>query len=164
MNIFSRLLIELGLPFAPHKTRGPARVMEFLGFLLCNVAGRECIALTESRQAFSHGTSSFMRVCRPTAYPACPGGGLALPQPARRFRRRGRRPFSVSCFRYPLSCLCDGCCCVRHTLACRFVFVLHWHSVSWKCKTPSQHAMALLFFVYVTWSGCCLHKLFWGRP
>lgn len=44
------LLEELGLSWAPHKTRGPARVMEFLGWLLVNVPGHRCIALSESRQ------------------------------------------------------------------------------------------------------------------
>lgn len=51
MKAFMALLEELGLPFAPHKTRGPARVIEFLGFLLSNVEGARCVALTESRQA-----------------------------------------------------------------------------------------------------------------
>ena len=32
MRIFIKLLNDLVLPFAPHKTRGPARVIEFLGF------------------------------------------------------------------------------------------------------------------------------------
>jgi hypothetical protein len=51
MRMFAALLGELGLPFAPHKTRGPARVMEFLGFLLSNVEGSRCISLTSGRQA-----------------------------------------------------------------------------------------------------------------
>ena len=51
MKVFMALLEELGLPFAPHKTRGPTRVIEFLGFLLSNVEGARCVALTESRQA-----------------------------------------------------------------------------------------------------------------
>ena len=50
MQMFMDLLNELGLPFAPHKTRGPARVMEFLGFLLSNVEGYRCMSLTASRQ------------------------------------------------------------------------------------------------------------------
>ena len=50
MHMFMDLLAELGLPFAPHKTRGPTRVIEFLGFLLSNVEGWRCTALTESRQ------------------------------------------------------------------------------------------------------------------
>ena len=55
MRIFTDLLRELGLPFSPHKTRGPSRVMEFLGFLLSNVEGSRCIALTESRQQRMEG-------------------------------------------------------------------------------------------------------------
>ena len=51
MRLFTELLEELGLPFAPHKTRGPTRVIEFLGFLLCNVDGMRCISLTAGRQA-----------------------------------------------------------------------------------------------------------------
>ena len=50
MRVFRSLLDELGLPFAPHKTRGPAQVMEFLGFLLSNVGQYRCISLTASRQ------------------------------------------------------------------------------------------------------------------
>ena len=50
MHIFMDLLIELGLPYAPHKTRGPTRVIEFLGFLLSNIDGQRCSSLTESRQ------------------------------------------------------------------------------------------------------------------
>ena len=51
MQMFRSLLDELGLPFAPHKTRGPSQVMEFLGFLLSNVEQYRCISLTASRQA-----------------------------------------------------------------------------------------------------------------
>ena len=50
MAVFETLLEELGAPWAAHKLRGPARVIEFLGHLLSNAAGRRCIALTESRQ------------------------------------------------------------------------------------------------------------------
>ena len=50
MRIFAALLRELGLPFAPHKTRGPVRVIEFLGTLLSNVEGYRCFSLSESRQ------------------------------------------------------------------------------------------------------------------
>jgi hypothetical protein len=50
MEMFADLLDELGLPYARLKTRGPARVMEFLGFLLCNVEGYRCMSLTASRQ------------------------------------------------------------------------------------------------------------------
>ena len=51
MHILEDLLRELGLPFAPHKTRGPARVIEFLGFLISNSPAHRCLALTEGRQA-----------------------------------------------------------------------------------------------------------------
>jgi len=50
MKTFEALLRELGLPFATHKTRGPTRVIEFLGFLLSNVAHARCMALTAKRQ------------------------------------------------------------------------------------------------------------------
>ena len=36
--------------WAPHKRRGAAQVMEFLGLLLCNLEGMRCVALTESRE------------------------------------------------------------------------------------------------------------------
>jgi len=48
---FEELLAELGVHWAPHKRHGPARVMEFLGLLLCNVEGMRCVALTEGREA-----------------------------------------------------------------------------------------------------------------
>jgi len=51
MRLFGRLLDSLGLPYAPHKTRGPSRVIEFLGFLLCNTADYQCMGLTASRQS-----------------------------------------------------------------------------------------------------------------
>ena len=38
------------MQWAPHKRRGPARVMEFLGLLLCNLEGMRCVALTEARE------------------------------------------------------------------------------------------------------------------
>ena len=44
------MLHELGIPWAPHKQRGPARCMEFLGLLLSNVPGHRCVALTTKRQ------------------------------------------------------------------------------------------------------------------
>jgi len=44
------VLHEMGIPWAPHKQRGPARCMEFLGLLLCNVPGHRCVALTAKRQ------------------------------------------------------------------------------------------------------------------
>ena len=48
--MFEGLLAELGLQWAPHKRRGPAQVMEFLGPLMCNVPSMRCIGLTESRE------------------------------------------------------------------------------------------------------------------
>lgn len=50
-RIFEALLAELGLQWAPHKRRGPARVIEFLGMLICNDPGApRCIGLTRRRQ------------------------------------------------------------------------------------------------------------------
>ena len=37
-RILEALLAELGLQWAPHKRRGPARVIEFLGMLICATA------------------------------------------------------------------------------------------------------------------------------
>lgn len=45
-----QVLLEFGIPWAPHKQRGPATCMEFLGLLVSNVPGHRCIALTEGRQ------------------------------------------------------------------------------------------------------------------
>ena len=50
MQMLEALLDELGLPWAPHKQRGPARVMEFLGVLLVNTPKHQCFAVTRSRQ------------------------------------------------------------------------------------------------------------------
>ena len=49
-EIFEELLHELGIEWAPHKQRGPSRVMEFLGLLLCNIPGRSVIGLSRARQ------------------------------------------------------------------------------------------------------------------
>ena len=38
-KVFLELLEEFGLAWAPHKHRGPAQVMEFLGLLISNVEG-----------------------------------------------------------------------------------------------------------------------------
>ena len=50
MRVFEALLDELGMPWAPHKQRGPARVMEFLGHLVVNTPELQCIGLTSGRQ------------------------------------------------------------------------------------------------------------------
>ena len=50
IELLDEVMAELGLFWAPHKERGPARVMEFLGLLLVNVPGLQCIGLTERRQ------------------------------------------------------------------------------------------------------------------
>ena len=50
LRVLDELLKELGLPWAPHKMRGPCRAIEFLGVLLVNTSDRQCIALTEKRQ------------------------------------------------------------------------------------------------------------------
>ena len=49
-EMLEALLFEFGMEWAPHKQRGPCRVIEFLGMLLSNAEGVRCIALTESRQ------------------------------------------------------------------------------------------------------------------
>ena len=50
-RILEALLAELGLQWAPHKRRGPAQVIEFLGMLLCNAPeGTRAIGLTRARQ------------------------------------------------------------------------------------------------------------------
>ena len=49
--LFETLLAELDVEWAPHKKRGPARAMIFLGLLLCNVEGMRCIGLPEEREA-----------------------------------------------------------------------------------------------------------------
>ena len=51
MRVMEELMAELALPWAPHKQRGPTRVIEFLGHLLVNLPHRQCVALTENRQA-----------------------------------------------------------------------------------------------------------------
>ena len=50
-ELLELILDELGLQYAPHKKRGPAQVMEFLGLLISNAKGARCIALTEKRQS-----------------------------------------------------------------------------------------------------------------
>ena len=50
-RVLEALLAELGLQWAPHKRRGPAQVIEFLGMLLCNAPeGTRAIGLTRARQ------------------------------------------------------------------------------------------------------------------
>ena len=44
-------LLRLGIEWAPHKHRGPARCMEFLGFLLSNLPGQRSVSLTRKRRA-----------------------------------------------------------------------------------------------------------------
>ena len=53
MEALEALFDELGLQWALHKRRGPARVMEFLGFLLINdpVNGLRSVGITEGSQA-----------------------------------------------------------------------------------------------------------------
>ena len=50
IELLDDVMAELGLMWAPHKERGPARVMEFLGLLLVNVPGIAAVGLTERRQ------------------------------------------------------------------------------------------------------------------
>ena len=49
MEGFEQILEELGLVWAPHKQRGPCRVIEFLGLLLVNAPGVCGVGLTEAR-------------------------------------------------------------------------------------------------------------------
>ena len=50
-KILEDVLTEHGIQWAPHKRRGPARVIEFLGQLISNSPNApRCIALTEKRQ------------------------------------------------------------------------------------------------------------------
>ena len=51
MQVLEQVLGELDLPWARHKRRGPARVMEFLGHLLVNTPVLQCVGLTRARQA-----------------------------------------------------------------------------------------------------------------
>ena len=46
---FKALLKEFGLCWAPHKHRGPAQCMEFLGLLISNVDGHRRVGLTQKR-------------------------------------------------------------------------------------------------------------------
>eukprot|EP00966_Prymnesium_polylepis_P066096 1533597-Prymnesium_polylepis.1 len=61
------LLDEFGLEWAPHKQRGPCRVIEFLGLLLSNVEGARCVALTEERQRRLRGMIDEWSARRPPA-------------------------------------------------------------------------------------------------
>ena len=46
---FECLLAELGIEWAPHKQRGPCKCIEFLGLLLCNAPGMQCVSITQGR-------------------------------------------------------------------------------------------------------------------
>jgi hypothetical protein len=50
IDLLDDVMAELGMMWAPHKERGPTRVIEFLGLLLVNIPGLQCIGLTEKRQ------------------------------------------------------------------------------------------------------------------
>ena len=60
-----QVLYEFGVPWAPHKQRGPALCMEFLGLLLSNVQGHRCVALTEKRQLKLRDQIDFWRAKEP---------------------------------------------------------------------------------------------------
>ena len=47
---FEDLLEEVGLPWAPHKQRGPCQAIEFLGLFISNVPGMRMITLSRERQ------------------------------------------------------------------------------------------------------------------
>ena len=51
-QIFEELMHELGFEWAPSKQRGPCKCIEFLGLLLVNMPGQQCIALTRKRQEY----------------------------------------------------------------------------------------------------------------
>ena len=74
-----QVLHELGIPWAPHKQRGPARCMEFLGLLLCNVPGHRCVALTKKRQEKLLGQIDEWRRRRPSRVGSGAGGGVEGP-------------------------------------------------------------------------------------
>ena len=73
--LLEQICSEFGLHWAPHKQRGPSRVMEFLGWLVCNLEGKRCIALTEKRQGKLRGLLNDWRSRRPL------GGRRALRVP-----------------------------------------------------------------------------------
>ena len=60
-----QVLYEFGVPWAPHKQRGPALCMEFLRLLLSNVQGHRCVALTEKRQLKLRDQIDFWRAKEP---------------------------------------------------------------------------------------------------
>ena len=49
MRLLEEEFAARGVQWAPHKKRGPCRVIEFLGLLLCNVPGTRGVTLTEKR-------------------------------------------------------------------------------------------------------------------
>ena len=63
--LLEELFAEFGMQWAPHKRRGPAQVMEFLGLLLCNLEGMQCVALTESRERKVQGMLTEWLALRP---------------------------------------------------------------------------------------------------
>ena len=63
--LLEELFAEFGMQWAPHKRRGPAQVMEFLGLLLCNLEGMRCVALTESRERKVQGMLTEWLALRP---------------------------------------------------------------------------------------------------
>ena len=78
-RILEALLAELGLQWAPHKRRGPARVIEFLGMLICNSPRTpRCIGLTRRRQEALRARLDEWRARRPR--PGGPAQVIAEPR------------------------------------------------------------------------------------
>ena len=70
-RILEGLFAELGLLWAPHKRRGPAQVIEFLGLLINNSeVGPRSIGLTLSRQEKLRAILHGRRVAEPCAWAA----------------------------------------------------------------------------------------------
>ena len=65
-RVLESLLLELGFQWAPHKRRGPSRVIEFLGVLRSNAPGMRCMGLTRRRQEALRGRLDFWLAQRPT--------------------------------------------------------------------------------------------------
>ena len=72
------VLYEFGIPWAPHKQRGPARCMEFLGLLLSNVPGHRCVALTEKRQQKLRDQINHWRAMEPGRVGIGKGSGASV--------------------------------------------------------------------------------------
>ena len=93
-RLLEELFAEFGMQWAPHKRRGPAQVMEFLGLLLCNLEGMRCVALTESREKKVTGLLDEWLARRPQA-----GGGDVKVDPTELARLLGNLVFASQAVR-----------------------------------------------------------------